>query len=113
MSRSEFWPDTWISQLQGATQMSADRGDNSVTLVAGTDRAVQRFATTLGGNRTITLSKAGAWDGATFTIVRTGLGAFTLDVGGLKTLPSATAAWAEVAFDGTSQAWVLIAQGTL
>lgn len=113
MSRPEFWIDTWISQLQGATQMSADRGDASVTLVAGTDKSVQRFATALTANRTITLSKAGAWDGATFTIVRTGLGAFTLDVGGLKTLAISAAAWAEVAFDGTTQAWVLISQGTL
>jgi hypothetical protein len=113
MSRSEYWLDTWVTQLQGATKCSTDRGDNSVTLVAGTDAAIQKFATALGANRTITLSKAQAWDGATFTIVRTGLGAFTLDVGGLKTLPSATAAWAEVAFDGVAQAWYLVSQGVL
>lgn len=53
----------------------------------------------------------GAINGDRFRIVRTGLGAFTLDVGGLKTIPSATAAWADVEFTGS--AWVLTGYGTL
>lgn len=90
--------------------VSADRGDTSQTLTAGTDATTQRWATTLTANRTITLSTTGAVNGDRFRIVRTGLGSFTLDVGGLKTIPSATAAWADVEFDGT--AWVLTGYGT-
>lgn len=43
--------------------------------------------------------------------MRAGLGAFTLDVGGLKIIPSATAAWVDVEFTGS--AWVLTGYGTL
>jgi hypothetical protein len=91
--------------------VSADRGDAAQTLTAGSDAPIQRWATTLTGNRTVTLSTTGAANGDTFRIVRTGLGAFTLDVGGLKTIPSATAAWVDVAYDGS--AWVLVGYGTL
>jgi len=91
-------------ELKGSTHyVSADRGDANITLNAGADVNVQRFATVLSANRTVTLG-AGA-NGSWFRIVRTGLGAFTLDVGGLKTIPSATAASVEVAHDGA--AWRL------
>ena len=91
--------------------VSADRGDTSQTLTAGTDAPTQRWATTLTANRIVTLSTTGAINGDKFRVVRTGLGAFTLDVGGLKTIPSATAAWVDVEFDGT--AWRLTGYGTL
>lgn len=91
--------------------VSSDRGDTSQTLVAGVDAQIQRWATALTVNRTITLSTTGATPQDKFRIVRTGLGAFTLDVGGLKTLPSATAAWADVAYNGA--AWVLTGYGLL
>ena len=97
--------------LYNLNTISANRGDNAVTLVAGTDEAIQIFSTALTANRAITLSTTNAVKGDRFRIVRTGLGAFTMDVGGLKTLPSATAAFAEVMFNGT--AWVLIGYGTL
>ena len=89
--------------------VSADRGDANVTLNAGLDLNIQRFATALTANRTVTLGTGaqGEW----FRTVRTGLGAFTLDVGGLKTIPSATAAFVDVAHDGT--AWRLTAYGAL
>lgn len=93
--------------------ISADRGDSSVTLRAGVDENTQRFATTLTGNRTITLSTVGVWEGAHFHIIRTGLGSFTLNVGGLKTMPSATAAWCEVVYSSGAGAWILKAYGTL
>jgi hypothetical protein len=83
----------------------------SLTVAAGIDQETQRFATTLTANRTVTLSSTGAWNGAKFRIVRTGLGAFTLDVGGLKTIASATAAYVDVAF--TDTAWVLTGYGAL
>lgn len=86
-------------------QVSADRGDASITLVADVDEYEQRFDTVLTGNKTITLSSANAYAGCRFKIVRTGLGAFTLNVGGLKTIPSATAAVVEVTHNGA--AWKL------
>ena len=91
--------------------ISADRGDANVTLAIGLDATIQRFATTLTANRTVTLPTSGMIRGDRFRIVRTGLGAFTLAVGALKTIPSATAAFVEVMYDGTN--WVLIGYGTL
>lgn len=92
-------------------RVSADRGDASVTLTTDGDRKVQRFATALTAHRKVTLSTARAVNGNAFRIVRTGLGPFTLDVGGLKTIPSGTAAWVDVAFDGA--AWRLTGFGPL
>lgn len=91
--------------------VSSDRGDTSPTIAVGTDSMIQRFATTLTGNRTVTLSTTGAQNGDKFRIVRTGLGSFTLDVGGLKTIPSATAAYVDVHYNGS--AWVLTGYGAL
>jgi hypothetical protein len=98
-----------LEQRPNTSMWGADRGDTNVTLNAGTDAEIQRFATALTANRTITLGTGFA--GAKFRIVRTGLGAFTLAVGALKTLPAGTAAWADVGHDGTG--WVLSAQGVL
>lgn len=91
--------------------MSGDRGDASVTLQVGVDAPQQRFATALTANRVVTLSAVDAFNGAQFRVTRTGLGAFTLDVGGLKTIPSGVAAFVDVEHDGT--AWRLTAYGTL
>lgn len=96
---------------QVAPSVSADRGDTSQTLVVGTDAPTQLWATALTANRVVTLSSVGAANGSRFRVVRSGLGAFTLDVGGLKTIPSATAAWADVEFTGS--AWVLTGYGAL
>jgi hypothetical protein len=95
----------------GLVEVSADRGDASQTLTAGSDSEIQLWATLFTGNHTVTLSTTGAYRGAKFRIVRTGLGSFTLDVGGLKTIASATAATVDVAFTGT--AWVLVGYGAL
>jgi hypothetical protein len=91
--------------------ISADRGDAAVTLVPGVDAVTQRYATALTANRVVTLDTLSAYTGARFRVVRTGLGAFTLDVGGLKTIPSGTAAFVEVTYDGT--AWRLTGYGLL
>lgn len=87
---------------QAMKQISADRGDASVTLTFPTDEEVQRFATTLTANRAVTLTTTNCLPGATFWVVRTGLGAFTLNVGGLKTIPASTAATVVVTFDGVA-----------
>jgi hypothetical protein len=92
---------------------SGDRGDADVTLTARATQPVQRFATALSANRTVTLSTTGAVGGDWFRVVRTGLGAFTLDVGGLKTIPSATAAFVDVMYDETTAGWRLTGYGTL
>lgn len=100
---------TTLTNRPNVEHLSSDRGDASVTLNAGTDLEVQRFATALTANRTVTLGTG--YPGAKFTVVRTGLGAFTLDVGGLKTIPSATAAFVDVGHDGS--AWFLKRYGVL
>ena len=100
-----------IKSLRMLRTMSSDRGDNNVTLVVGTDVPIQMFGTNLTANRTVTCSTTGAVNGDSFRVVRQGLGAFTLDVCGQKTIPSATAAWVDVAYSGA--AWVLIGYGTL
>lgn len=94
---------------ENLSRLSADRGDASITIKPGTDVEFQRFATALTANRTVTLGTGHL--GAFFRVVRTGLGAFTLDVGGLKTIASATAAFVDVAHDGT--AWRLVGYGAL
>ncbi len=102
-------PGTWGAvNIEGA---SADRGDANVTLTAGADASTQFFSTALTANRTITLSTTGAYNGAKFRIVRSGLGNFTLTVGAVKVLPANTAAWCDVMYDGG--AWRLTAYGTL
>ena len=90
--------------------VGADIGDADVTLSA-TSARVQLYLTNLGANRTVTLPSTGTYNGLMFRVVRTGLGAFTLDVGGLKTIPNNTAAFVDVAHDGT--AWRLAGYGTL
>jgi hypothetical protein len=97
------YPADAVKQARTIPLMSADRGDNSITLSLE-DAPVQRFATTLSANRVVTLPVSGH-NGHRFEVVRTGLGAFTLDVGGLKTIPSGTAAAVTVTHDGT--AWRL------
>lgn len=100
---------SWGAQLQkgGLTDydtygISPDIGDANVTLYAGAKRSIIQYATELTGNKTVTLSATGARPGDSWRIVRTGLGAFTLDVGGLKTIPSATAAFVDVIYDGSA-----------
>jgi hypothetical protein len=91
--------------------IGADRGDASVTLTVGLDNPQQLFATVLTANRTVTLDTTFAVAGDTFRVTRTGLGAFTLDVGGLKTIPAGTAAFVDVTYNGV--AWKLTAYGAL
>lgn len=102
---------TFIRGGRQAATVSADRGDADVTLTMGTSETTQRFATALTANRAVTLPVANLYTGAKFRIVRTGLGAFTLDVGGLKTIASGTAAFVDVEYDGT--AWRLTGYGAL
>ena len=96
---------------QPLNTIGADVGDADVTLTEGVSSPYQRYATTLTVSRRVTLDTTGAINGDSFRIIRTGLGAFILDVGGLKNIPSSTAAFVDVSFDGT--AWILTGYGTL
>lgn len=95
----------------GLPSYSGNQGDVSVTLRVGRDAEVDLFASSLTANRTVTLDTVSAYSGAKFRIVRTGLGAFTLDVGGLKTIPISTVAFVDVQYE--SGAWKLSGYGTL
>lgn len=100
-----------LKDIPAHTWTGGNRGDASVTLTHANDPPIQIFSSALTANRTVTLSTTQAVRGAQFKVVRSGLGAFTLDVGGLKTIPSATAAFVEVTYNGS--AWVLTGYGTL
>lgn len=108
-------PGTWYIERGLLAGAGTNRGDNDVTLTSG-EFQVQRFATTLTANRTVTLPSANLSNGLAFRIVRTGLGAFTLTVQTatpttLKVMPSGTAAFVDVICDGTN--WFLTAYGAL
>ncbi len=86
--------------------ISDDRGDSSGSINVRRDDEIQLWATNLTVNRAVTLDVLRATDGDHVTILRTGLGPGTLDVGGLKTIPAATKARVDVMFD--NGAWVLV-----
>ena len=81
------------------------RGDVAVTLAVRTDARTQVWNTPLTANRVVALSTSHANNGDSFTIIRNSAatGAFTLDVGGLKSL--AVGQGCDVRFDGA--AWFL------
>jgi len=92
--------------------VAADSGDADTAFDPdGRPMHLIRYDTTLTANRAITLSTTRAIKGDVVRVVRTGLGAFTLDFASLKTIASGTAAWADATFDGS--AWVLTGYGAL
>lgn len=87
--------------------------DTDATITWGTSHSVHNWNTSLSSNRTVTIAN-GTADGKErnrFTIYRTGGGAFTLDVGGIRTIPASVNAVIVVEFDGTS--WLEVAYTTL
>lgn len=109
----------WFSQVYKllsavSPSVSADNGDNSVTLNAASSAKTQRWNTALTAARTISLDTTTIFKGAKFRIVREAgcTGAFNLNVGTgpLKALTTA-GTWCEVEYDGT--AWRLTAAGSL
>lgn len=87
--------------------------DAAFTLTPNTEKTVVHHTGTLTAARAVTLSTTGAYDGASFRIVRTGGGAFNLNVGTGPLKALATNTWAEFAYDGTAAAWRLTASGSL
>ena len=92
---------------------SADQGDATISAIPHITPETILFATTITANRVVSLSTEMAHPGDKFKIVRTGLGNYTIDVGGLKTLPVNVASWCTVEFSGVSNAWKLTGYGTL
>jgi len=84
-------------------------GDTDLVLTLS-DNKFQRYGTALTANRTVTLPTP-AYEGAEFYIVRNAGGAFTLDVGGLKTIPASTLATVHVNYMGG--AWRLVGYSLL
>lgn len=100
---------TPTSVLPGLT----DRVDQDITLTAGSSRPIQRYnaSSPLTADRTVTLSTTGAWEGATFRIVRPSAGAFNLNVGTGPLKALAANQWCDVSYTGST--WVLTAFGSL
>lgn len=104
---SQTVTDVGGNTLVGDANVNTIVGDANVTLTLGTDDQVVVYSTALTANRTITLT---AGDGPEdiaecFKIYRTAGGAFTLDVGGLYTIPVSVNQLVTVQWDGTT--WVL------
>lgn len=98
---------------EGRVGVSANRGDNNVTLTIYSDYVTQRFADPLTADRTITLPASTSVDnGIKFRIVRaaSATGAFNLIIGSLKNL-TAAGQWADI--ENRGGAWMLTAYGTL
>lgn len=83
--------------------------DVDFTIEMLTNSPTIRHTGTLTANRVLTLGTSQVWTGAKIRVTRIGAGAFTLDVGGAKSL--ATNTWCDVEYDGA--AWRLLAYGTL
>jgi hypothetical protein len=102
--------------------VSADRGNNSVTLTLGTDAPTQKFNTPLTSDKTVTLATSAAQlgtvaqaNGGKFRVVRGpgATGAFNINIAhssGTKAL-SAASTWADFEFNGST--WDLTAAGAL
>lgn len=90
---------------------NSDVGDIDPTLTANISKPVQVFTTPITASRTVTLSTTGARNGDTFRVVQVASVGFTIDVGGLQTMPVNTPAIVDVAFYST--AWVFVSYGVL
>jgi hypothetical protein len=90
-------------------------GNADATITPGVDQYEQRFESALTVNRVCTVDTTGAINGDRMRVVRTGLGAFTLEVkdiggGSVKIIPASTAAFVDVIVRGTA---LLSGYGTL
>tara|TARA_R110000868_G_scaffold206636_1_gene455449 strand:- start:6 stop:1697 length:1692 start_codon:yes stop_codon:yes gene_type:complete len=94
---------------------SAFGATGSFTLTPSVDSPVQRHATTLTGNLTVTMSTTNTYDGAYFKIIRAGAGAFTftVDMGGGGTSALTQNQYLETMFSAQAGAWVPIAKGSI
>lgn len=117
-STSTFWTGSRQAAVSSIRQeipfapiVGANNGDASATLTWTASATTNRWSSTLTTDKTVTLSTTNAINGARFRIVRTGGGAFNLNVGTGPLKALATNTWCEVEYDGS--AWFLSAYGTL
>lgn len=107
-TRLKGYDGTRIVGLNGGVQ---SRGDESVTLTLD-DAYQQFFSTALTANRTVTLPSTVEHDRRfRITLDAAAPGAFTLAIGGLKTIPASTRAFVDVV--GVDSTWRLSAYGLL
>lgn len=109
-----YYPDNLSNgrwkRVDTSRQISANHGDQDVALAARS-AGIHLFATSLTANRVVSLPVTGLYRGMTFRVVRTDTGAFTLDVGGIVTLPTGGKKWVEIVYNGTT--WIQAAAGSL
>ncbi|MGL4297337.1 MAG: glycosyl hydrolase family 28-related protein [Aestuariivirga sp.] len=98
-------------EIPFASVVSANYGDASATLTWLQSATTNRWTSALTTDKTVTLSTTNAINGAKFRIIRTGGGAFNLNVGVGPLKALSTNQWCEVEYDGS--AWVLTAFGSL
>ena len=95
--------------------MSADNGDASANITAGSSARTQRWATALTAERTADLQSTGVFAGARFRFERfaSATGGFALSVktGTAVLARLAYGQWCDVEYTGT--AWVVVARGDL
>lgn len=95
-------------------RMAVDNGDADATLTVGSSDRVQRWATALTTTRNADLQTSGAYEGATFKIVRPASGGSNLAVkedGGATIKNIAASEWGEFTFNGSN--WIETAFGSL
>jgi hypothetical protein len=95
--------------------VSADNGDASKVLYPRVDSEIQRWATALTANRTVTPAGVSTTRGGDrFILIREAGGAFDLAVAGMVGAFSlAPNQWAEIRYDDTVGAWRVYARGYL
>ena len=94
-------------------RVSFDYGDADGTLYPENDARIAVWNTPLTGNRSVSLSTTGAFNGTSFRVVRTAAatGAFNLNVGSGPLKALAVGQWCDVVYNGS--AWTLVAFGSL
>ena len=103
-------PGTWVP-LATIPGMAIAPADQDFTLTYATSRPTQYVSGALTAARAVTLSTTGAYEGVEFTVVRTGAGAFNLNVGTGPLKAMAANTWADFIYDGS--AWRLARYGAL
>jgi parallel beta-helix repeat protein len=93
---------------------SALGGTGTFTLTPGVDSPVQRQATTLTADVTVNMASSNVYDGAYFRIIRTGAGAFNMNVvTGSGTAVLTQNQYIETIFSAQAGAWIPVAKGSI
>lgn len=113
---ADAWPK-WreaggtVRRIAPQDTVEAIATDVDFTLTPNTNAPIVRHTGTLTADRAVTLSTTGAVNGTQFRVVRTGAGAFNLNVGTGPLKALATNTYADVMYDGS--AYRLVGYGAL